>query len=446
MKSLFTQKKQVRLESLKTDDHGNVQLMVIGKWYGGNPINLDDLGTELHQIWQTRGQITMELITREHVKLIFEKHEGINHVLQNGPWIIHGHILSIMKWNNWKGTGEVSEEDTSCPLEFNQPMARVRVLLDIKERLTKDLTVMLETGTSCHIKFKYEKLELFCYFCGIIGHDHHACRLRAQHRYDLVKCGGSGKDVKPNFTSMMKANKFFHGIACTEKHIVTISGHPRHPRYNEIPTPELARFSGHGRSPGTRGRPEKDKTNMAPSLSRNIAVVTIATEIQSGGPSVSTTARSTEGHMEMGEKLGIPKPNGSQHREQLGLSPSTLDITFRWIGSQSCRVLALEEEVHVWPKPRKVRVEFNLGLIDFEMDRVSEPTSSVIRLGELESPDINHLAPTPNQIYRRVLETQTELRLSRADGRIQDLGNDSFDHTTQFQHTRLVRKDGKAYK
>ncbi|KAF9601473.1 hypothetical protein IFM89_020240, partial [Coptis chinensis] len=40
--------------------------------------------------------------------------------------------------------------------------------MDIKERLTKDLTNRLETGSSFYVTFKYEKLDIFCYFCGVI--------------------------------------------------------------------------------------------------------------------------------------------------------------------------------------------------------------------------------------------------------------------------------------
>ncbi|KAF9604212.1 hypothetical protein IFM89_004918 [Coptis chinensis] len=206
--------------------------------------------------------------------------------------------------------GKVSEEDISCSIEFNKPVARVRVLLDIKERLTKDLTVMLETGTSVHVKFKYEKLDLFCYFCGVIGHDHYACRIIAHHGYELIKCGGSSKDVKPNFTSMMKASKFFNGIACERKQVVSFSGQPRQPRFNEIPGPALGRYFGKGRASATRGPLGEEKSSLASRQNQKIAVEDSVRGAHNMGTSGSTTVKSTEVHMEVESSSRNSEMNG----------------------------------------------------------------------------------------------------------------------------------------
>ncbi|KAF9605371.1 hypothetical protein IFM89_016924 [Coptis chinensis] len=144
----------------------------------------------------------------------------------------------INKANMWRigaELGTVMEVDLSCPPEFNKLVARVRVELDIKERLSKDQKVKLETGETITVRLKYEKLEVFCFFCVVIGHDQYTCRIRAQHRYDLLKCGGSPKDIKPFFTSQLRANQFYNGIAYTGKHMVIISGTQAKLRMDEKP-------------------------------------------------------------------------------------------------------------------------------------------------------------------------------------------------------------------
>ncbi|KAF9601471.1 hypothetical protein IFM89_020238 [Coptis chinensis] len=78
----------------------------MGKLYGGYPIDMADLGKELHRIWQTRGEITMELVSPEHVKVVFELGSEYKFVTDNGPWIVYEHIFSVKKW---KRTEDIEE-------------------------------------------------------------------------------------------------------------------------------------------------------------------------------------------------------------------------------------------------------------------------------------------------------------------------------------------------
>ncbi|KAF9618773.1 hypothetical protein IFM89_002641 [Coptis chinensis] len=68
--SLFSSKKQIEIDSINEEDNTNEQLTVMGKMYGGYPTVLTDLGEELHRIWQTKGTISMDLVSPEHVKLV----------------------------------------------------------------------------------------------------------------------------------------------------------------------------------------------------------------------------------------------------------------------------------------------------------------------------------------------------------------------------------------
>ncbi|KAF9592596.1 hypothetical protein IFM89_016047 [Coptis chinensis] len=278
-KLLFEKKKQhiIEINCLNAEALANDALTLIGKLHGGLSPNLEEVGKEVHRIWQTTGNIELERIDRDHVKFRFENSQECKHVKTNGPWMVGGFILSIKEWerdrrldeynfelvsfwvqiwdlpkdrinkvNVWKigeELGLVIEADTSCPPEFNHPVARVRVEMDVTERLTKEQQLKLETGEELTVRLKYEKLETFCYFCGVIGHEHLRCRIRNQYRYELLKCGGSIKDIKPNFTSQIKANKFYNGVAFTGKQVYTIEGTPSKLRFEETPAPERERRS-----------------------------------------------------------------------------------------------------------------------------------------------------------------------------------------------------------
>ncbi|KAF9598839.1 hypothetical protein IFM89_031507 [Coptis chinensis] len=252
MSKLFKTKKQgiVDISCINIEKARDERLTVMGRMYGGKLLHLDDIIDELHRVWQTRSVVQIELVNREHVKIRFKDENEYHHALENGPWIINGFVFSIKKWkwvenleeyhfdlvefwvhiwdlpkerinkaNVWKigaELGRVKAEDLSCPMEFKDLIARIRVELDIKERLTKDHKIRLETGQVLSVRFKYEKLGIFCYFCGVIGHDHYACSIREKYRNDLIKCGGSPKDIKPNFTFALKANRFYNSVANTE--------------------------------------------------------------------------------------------------------------------------------------------------------------------------------------------------------------------------------------
>ncbi|KAF9610844.1 hypothetical protein IFM89_025254 [Coptis chinensis] len=273
MKKLFfgTKNPIIEINCLNIEETINDELTLVGKMHGGYLLKLEEAGKDVHRIWQTKGRIELERLDRDHVKIRFENIQECKHVITNGPWMLGGYIFSVKEWmrgkrleeyrfdlvkfwvqiwdlpkdrinkaNVWKidaELGMVMEADISCPPEFNRPVARVRVEMDVKERLKKDQQIKLETGEELVVRLKYEKLEVFCYFCGVIGHDHLACRIRNQYCYDLIKCGGTIKDIKPNFTSQMKANKFYNGVA------YTIADTPSKLCFEETPLPEREKWA-----------------------------------------------------------------------------------------------------------------------------------------------------------------------------------------------------------
>ncbi|KAF9592837.1 hypothetical protein IFM89_017802 [Coptis chinensis] len=170
--------KEIEIESFNEEGNTNEQLIVMGKMYGGYLIELTDLGEELYRIWQTRGTLSMELVSPKHVMVVFDQES--EHKVHFWVQVWGLPRIHINKDNVEKigaEIGKVQDVDLSCPLEFKKSVARVIVDIDIKERLTKELTIRLEIGALFHITFKYEKLDIFCYFCGVIGHDHHIYKI-----------------------------------------------------------------------------------------------------------------------------------------------------------------------------------------------------------------------------------------------------------------------------
>lgn len=47
---------------------------------------------------------------------------------------------------------------------------RIRVELDTDQPLKKGKKIMLGTGEAKVVNFKYERLQIFCFICGKLGH------------------------------------------------------------------------------------------------------------------------------------------------------------------------------------------------------------------------------------------------------------------------------------
>ncbi|KAF9609487.1 hypothetical protein IFM89_016573 [Coptis chinensis] len=230
---------------------------------------------ELHRSWKTRGNSKIELVTEGFYKFQFDNAAEYDHVRKNGPWLVHGFIMSIKKWKNkgkleldpsfdlvnfWvqifglpsnrineenvrkigSSLGIVKHMDLSCSVEFKKPVARVRIKMDIKERLFKGIELRTEVGELLPVTFKYEKLEIFCYFCGRIGHDLHFCNQKDKYRVNLLMCGGSPRDIKNNFSFTLRANVFYNGVVDPTPKVVMISGTPQRPRSDQIPAKSKA--------------------------------------------------------------------------------------------------------------------------------------------------------------------------------------------------------------
>ncbi|PIA58611.1 hypothetical protein AQUCO_00500505v1 [Aquilegia coerulea] len=126
-------------------------------------------------------------------------------VLENDPWDIHGYIISFKQrhqdlaledfefqlfpmWIQVFGLplerhskenlqmigrifGKVLMVDSVGSAEGRVPYARIQVMYDLTKPIRKDAQVRVSAGKKVLVIFKYERLPLFCYFCGMLGHD-----------------------------------------------------------------------------------------------------------------------------------------------------------------------------------------------------------------------------------------------------------------------------------
>jgi hypothetical protein len=70
---------------------------------------------------------------------------------------------------------EYDKNNNSC---FWRQYMRLRVRIDVRQPLKKETKVKNREGKWCTVKFKYEKLGIFCFVCGVMGHTENKCEVR----------------------------------------------------------------------------------------------------------------------------------------------------------------------------------------------------------------------------------------------------------------------------
>jgi 14-3-3 protein epsilon len=74
--------------------------------------------------------------------------------------------------------GNFMEYDKNNNSSFWRQYMRVRVKIDVRQPLKKDTKVKDREGNWCTVNFKYEKLGIFCFVCGVMGHAENKCEVR----------------------------------------------------------------------------------------------------------------------------------------------------------------------------------------------------------------------------------------------------------------------------
>jgi hypothetical protein len=74
--------------------------------------------------------------------------------------------------------GTFVEYDKNNKGSFWREYMRIKVRVDVRQPLKKDSRVKNQGGAWCIVNFKYEKLGVFCFVCGILGHSENRCATR----------------------------------------------------------------------------------------------------------------------------------------------------------------------------------------------------------------------------------------------------------------------------
>ncbi|MBA0818690.1 hypothetical protein Gohar_021848 [Gossypium harknessii] len=105
--------------------------------------------------------------------------------IYNIPTSFFSDILAVQLGNF---LGNFMEHDVSSLGKRNRNFMRIRVQIDIRRPLKRRKKISFG-GKCSYVNFKYERLSLFCFYCGRLGHNDSFCEERLNLGVEIAEMG-----------------------------------------------------------------------------------------------------------------------------------------------------------------------------------------------------------------------------------------------------------------
>lgn len=199
--------KQVDLDNEEVVD----EWVLAGKFLSKRRINLEAVVKALKSIWKTSENFEVQDAEDNTTLFLFQKEVDMNRVLWASPWSFNKYLLVLHKLRKGDSVSTISFDKAPSWIQIHGlpmrmqtkgvaekivgPMGviekvdvgprgfsigkylRVRLIIDISKPLGRGrVACMGGTKKGC-VDFRYERLPIFCYWCGIVDHDDRDCLL-----------------------------------------------------------------------------------------------------------------------------------------------------------------------------------------------------------------------------------------------------------------------------
>lgn len=208
---------------LQVEDGNGLELAkrtLVGKVLTEKPINKSVLKSIILKAWNYSSGVQMTDMGINCLLFTFEEESMAIRVYDEGPWNIVGNMLSLQQWvpelsifevkfnliafwiqiqglpldlfstaNASKIAGQIGDpievEDPKVEGKFLRPFIRVKVFVDTSKPLATSFWVPRRDLPKAWVFLKYEKLQGFCFKCGVLGHEQKGCSVpRAMAAYN----------------------------------------------------------------------------------------------------------------------------------------------------------------------------------------------------------------------------------------------------------------------
>lgn len=183
----------------------------MGKFLTGKNINYSAMQNVMAGLWRPNEGMEVYEMGGFRYSFVFFHKLDLQKVIEGGPWSFEQAMLvyhqiregedptavplkNVEMWvqiydiprgflseNILKSVGSaIGEYIKSDPGTFEggwKPYVRIRVFLNVEKPLKRRLKIKREGDSWCWLNFKYERLGMFCFVCGIIGHTERDCNV-----------------------------------------------------------------------------------------------------------------------------------------------------------------------------------------------------------------------------------------------------------------------------
>ncbi|XP_016743058.2 uncharacterized protein [Gossypium hirsutum] len=188
------------------------KLCMVGRVLTDSIVNFPALKNTLADLWHPLRGVT--ITEMEDKRILFKLYSEIdlNRVLHGLPWFFNRHLIifhklvegedpnSVPLWHTvfWVQVhnlpigytseetarqigdffGKFEEYDSSLVTRGVSKFMRVRVIIDVRLPLKRKKRIGIGQNRFIYVLFQYERLSLFCFICGRLGHGENYCEVR----------------------------------------------------------------------------------------------------------------------------------------------------------------------------------------------------------------------------------------------------------------------------
>lgn len=199
---------------------------LVGRFLTDKPIRGHMMTTKIAEFWHPGRGVNIKEIEQNLFTFKFFHYRDMQTVLKRGPWYFDNNLLvldalpdntppqtvpllSVPFWVRIHDVptafmtervgkdlgnfiGEFLEYDVKNSSNHLRQYMRIRVLLNVTKPLKRQKKIKRPGGDTLTVRFKYERLGNFCYYCGILGHIEDYCdKLYAVESDDGIRHWGS---------------------------------------------------------------------------------------------------------------------------------------------------------------------------------------------------------------------------------------------------------------
>lgn len=183
-------------------------LSILAHLHGGKPFNLTVFKTAMGRAWRC-GSFSIQRFDDQFFQVFFGTQETVEFVLSQGPWNFENHLVLVRPrchdafhpshclekesfwllliglprfcytWEVGSKLPALFDSVTTIQLREDRSLGtkffRIRALIPLHKPLKRIFRITTPDGTTHVDLLKYERLPMFCFCCGFIGHRFREC-------------------------------------------------------------------------------------------------------------------------------------------------------------------------------------------------------------------------------------------------------------------------------